>query len=57
LRFTLEEPNNPGSFSEKPKFGLGQYVEDKFNQVYQIVEDVCKMLFDELRMQNSTIVL
>ncbi|GAH92231.1 unnamed protein product, partial [marine sediment metagenome] len=48
LRFTLENPNDLGSFSEKPEFGLGQYAEDQFNRVYDVVEKVCSILFTGL---------
>lgn len=56
LRFTLENPNDPSSFSEKPEFGLGQYAEDQFNMVYQVIEEVCKIIFSAIKTGNIRIV-
>lgn len=56
LRFTLEDPNDLSSFSEKPEFGLGQYAEDQFNRVYSIVEKVCEILFVELTKSKLQII-
>lgn len=56
LRFTIEDPNDPSSFSEKPEFGLGQYAEDQFNRVYNVVEKVCEILFTNLSKNNFKIV-
>ncbi len=55
LRFTLEDPEDIKSFTNKSEFGFGYYVEDKFNRIYDIVEKVCEILHDELNKRNIKI--
>lgn len=52
LRFTLENPEDIKSLTDKPEFGLGFYAENKFNKVYEIIEKVCEILHDELNKRN-----
>jgi|GEM_PF-4034547 len=55
LRFTLEKPRVFKSFVNKPELGLGNYAEDKFNKVYEVVEKVCEILYSKLNAGNIKI--
>ncbi|GAH90196.1 unnamed protein product [marine sediment metagenome] len=55
LRFTLEKPCDFKSFVNKPELGFGNYAEDKFNKVYEVVEKVCEILYAELNAGNIKI--
>lgn len=55
LRFTLESPLNFKSFVNKQELGLGNYAEDKFNKVYEVVEKVCEIIDAELNAGNIKI--